>query len=134
LVAALALALPLSIAGCSSSDDSKSSAPTTRAPEEITVDAAKVTAGLTAMQTLFADAASAVGTGAAAASTFPDKLENEWKQIEGTIKKNEPDVYVDVEDSMSAMDDAIKNKKAGDATAAATKFSAAADAYLAKHP
>ena len=133
-VAVLALALPLSIVSCSSGGDSNDSSPTTLAPEQVTVTDAKVTTGLTAMKTLFSDASSAVTSGAATASTFPDQLETQWKQIEGTVKKNEPNVYLDVEDSMSAMSDAIKNKKADAASAASTKFSDAVDTYLAKHP
>jgi hypothetical protein len=132
--AVLVLAVPTAVASCSSDDDSTTSAPTTLAPEEITVPDARVTAGLTAMKTLFADAATAVGSKAASASTFPDRLENEWKQIEGTVKKNEPDVYIDAEDALSAMDKAIGDGDGKAAATASTDFNTVAEKYLAQHP
>jgi hypothetical protein len=132
--AVLVLAVPTAVASCSSGDDSTSSAPTTLAPEEITVPDARVTAGLTAMKTLFADAATAVGSKAASASAFPGRLENEWKQIEGTVKKNEPDVYIDAEDALSAIDKAIGNGDGKAAAAAAADFTTVAEKYLAQHP
>lgn len=120
-------------AGCSSSSASSGTSKTTKAPEEIVVSDAKVTAGLGAMKTLFTDAADALD-GQASASEFPDKIEHEWSQIEGTVKKNDPDAYLRVEDARSAVDNAIKDKKAAAASTAAQDFSTAADKYLAQYP
>jgi len=133
-ISALALVVPLTAASCSGDDASNSSSPTTLAAEQITVPDAQVTTGLTAMKTLFDDAATAVTSDAASASTFPDQLENQWKQIEGTVKKNAPRVYIDAEDALSAMDKAIEDKKGGAATAASAKFAGVADTYLGQHP
>lgn len=131
--ALLALAVPFAFAACSDGD-SGDSASTTRAPEQITVADSKVTTGLAGMKMLFSDAADAVRTKSGSPSIFPDQIENQWKQIEGTVKKNEPKVYLDVEDSMSAMNTAIEDAQADAAAAASAKFTAAVDAYLAKHP
>jgi hypothetical protein len=133
----LALILPTFVVGaaivsaCSSSSTSSGTSPTSKAPEQIIVSNAKVTAGLGAMKVLFAQAAAAPGTHSRA-SDLPAKLENQWKQIEGTVKKNDPDAYLRVEEALAAIDAAVKDNAGG--STAARNFSAAADGYLAKFP
>jgi hypothetical protein len=124
-------------AACSSSDDSSSSKgsddTTAKAPEDVFADDATVTAGIGAMRELFAQAAAAVDSGADA-SSFPDSIEGRWSKIEGTFKKNEPKLYLQVEDAMSTLDQAIEAKDGAKAQDAADSFSSAADSYLASHP
>ena len=45
-----------------------------------------------------------------------------------------PEVYIDAEDALSAIDKAITDHDGKSAATAATDFSAVAEAYLAKHP
>ncbi len=53
-----------------------------------------------------------------------------WQPIEGTVKKNEPDIYLDIEDSFQRMESGdLANAKKG-----AAAMATAVDAYLAKHP
>ena len=53
-----------------------------------------------------------------------------WQPIEGTVKKNEPDIYLDIEDSFQRMESGdLANAKKG-----AAAMPTAVDAYLAKHP
>ena len=57
-------------------------------------------------------------------------LEEVWEPIEGTVKKNEPDLYLDIEDSFQRMESGdLDNAKRG-----AQAMRQAVDAYLAKHP
>jgi len=112
-------------------DDSNSAATTTTAAENVIVPDATVTKGLAATQLLLADIQSGKETdkNAAVAKAFDG-----WYAYEGTIKKNEVGMYLDFEDSLAAFQKAIKASNAADAMAAATKFAATAQTYLAKHP
>ena len=97
-------------------------------PESHIAPDAEVTAGLAALKTVGDKVAGAPG--GAAAKVASKGLEPVWQPIEGTVKKNEPDIYLDIEDSFQRMEsgDAANAKKGAAAMAAAV------DAYLAKHP
>src|SRR4029077_16151107 len=72
-----------------------------------------------------ADASDAETSKAAA-----EGLETVWKPIEGTVKRNEPDLYLDVEDSFERLSSGdLANAKQGE-----QDLTKAVDAYLAKHP
>ena len=107
---------------------SSSSGEDERSPESHIAPDAEVTAGLAALKTVGDKVAAAPG--GAAAKVASKGLEPVWQPIEGTIKKNEPDIYLDIEDSFQRMEsgDAANAKKGAAAMAAAV------DAYLAKHP
>ena len=120
--------------GCSSGSSSDSSSkPKEPAPESVLAPDAEVTAGLANLKTIFATAASA---SAAKSSTtaYPDLLEDQWSKIEGTVKKNEPLLYTEIEDALSQIDNTMKDGKGSVAQDASTSFATTADAYLAKHP
>jgi len=108
-------------ASSGSSDDEGS-------PESHIAPDAEVTAGLAALKTVGDKVASAPG---GAASKLASKgLEPVWQPIEGTVKKNEPDLYLDIEDSFQRMESGdLANAKKG-----ARSMAGAVDAYLAKHP
>ena len=97
-------------------------------PESHIAPDAEVTAGLAALKTVGDKVAGAPG--GAAAKLASKGLEPVWQPIEGTVKKNEPDIYLDIEDSFQRMEsgDAANAKKGAAAMATAV------DAYLAKHP
>jgi hypothetical protein len=59
-----------------------------------------------------------------------DAVEKVWQPIEGTVKRSEPDLYLDVEDSFEL----LANGDAADAKRGAQRLGRAVDAYLAKHP
>jgi len=108
-------------ASSGSSDDEGS-------PESHIAPDAEVTAGLAALKTVGDKVASTPG---GAASKLASKgLEPVWQPIEGTVKKNEPDLYLDIEDSFQRMESGdLANAKKG-----AQSMATAVDAYLAKHP
>ena len=97
-------------------------------PESHIAPDAEVTAGLAALKTVGDKVASAPG---GAASKLASKgLEPMWQPIEGTVKKNEPDLYLDIEDSFQRMESGnLDNAKQG-----AQAMQEAVDSYLAKHP
>jgi hypothetical protein len=114
-----------------SSSAATSDAATTQAsagPEDTIAPDAAVGAGLVKLKGVaekVADASDADTSKAAA-----EGLETVWKPIEGTVKKNEPDLYLDVEDSFERLSSGdLDNAKKGEAG-----LVKAVDAYLAKHP
>lgn len=109
--------------GSSSGADAEAGSP----ESHIAPDAA-VTAGLGALKAVGDKVASAPsGTTAKVAAKG---LEPVWQPIEGTVKKNEPDLYLDIEDSFQRMESGdLANAKQG-----ARSMATAVDAYLAKHP
>jgi hypothetical protein len=141
LIAAVALVA----AGCGGSDSSTgsgsapaastvaagaSSGADANATRSATSSAADVSAGLQQMVTVAADAAAKSATDGAAGKTAAGGLEQHWAPIEDTVKANDPDTYVEIEDSMEQL-------QSGDATKAtdgAARLAAAVTAYLAAHP
>lgn len=125
-------------AGCGSDDDGDADAPaaaTTAAAEEGAASgaessAADVSAGLQQMVTVAADTATKTATDAAAGQEAAEGLEAAWAPIEDTVKANDPDTYVEIEDSMEQL-------QSGDVAKAAdgsTRLAAAVAAYLVKFP
>jgi hypothetical protein len=97
-------------------------------PESHIAPDAEVTAGLGRLKGV-GDAVAATGSGAASKAAA-EGLEPVWQPIEGTVKKNEPDLYLDIEDSFQRMESGdLDNAKKG-----AAAMQTAVDAYLSKHP
>ena len=102
---------------------------TTAAPEDRIAPDAEVGAGLAKLKRVAAKVAAAAD-GAQAKDAAGESLERVWQPIEGTVKRNEPDLYLDVEDSFQRLQSGdLANAKKG-----AQALSTAIDAYLAKHP
>jgi hypothetical protein len=94
-------------------------------PESRIAPDAQVTAGLKRLQGVAATVAAAGG-----GSEARDAVEEVWEPIEGTVKKNEPDLYLEVEDSFEL----LSSGDAGEAKQGRQRLDQAVDAYLAKHP
>ena len=143
LIAAVALVA----AGCGGSDDSSgdtaapaaSAAASTGAAagtEASTAaaaggsSAAAVAAGLQQMVATAADVATKTATDPEAGKTAAEGLEPSWAPIEDTVKANDPDTYVDIEDAMAQ----LESGDAAKAVDGSTRIAAAITAYLAAHP
>lgn len=132
---ALGCASVVSVSLISCGDDDKASsnnggaaATTAVAPEEVLAPDAQVATGLESLKTV-AVAISKVPD-PAASKTASEGLEPVWKPVEGTVKKNEPDMYATIEEDLSLLEsgDAAKTKTGAD------ELGKTVDAYLAKHP
>jgi iron uptake system EfeUOB component EfeO/EfeM len=134
LVAAM-VAMTVALGACGGDDNdsgaSSSDAATTQAaasPEDTIAPDAVVGAGLVKLKGVaerVADASDGETSKEAA-----ERLETVWKPIEGTVKKNEPDLYLDVEDSFERLSSGdLDNAKQGE-----QDLTKAVNAYLAKHP
>jgi hypothetical protein len=112
-------------AGASATTNAASS---TAAPEDHIAPDAQVATGLVSLKAVGAKVAAAADGDAAKAAA--EGLESVWQPIEGTVKKNEPDLYLEVEDSFQRLESGnLANAKKG-----AQALNTAVDAYLAKHP
>jgi hypothetical protein len=136
-LAAALVALSAGLAACGGDDGSASggstaasSSATTQAasPEDTIAPDAAVGAGLVKLKGVANKIADSPGGDEAKAAA--EGLEPVWQPIEGTVKKNEPDLYLDIEDSFQRMESGdLANAKKG-----ARSMVTAVDAYLAKHP
>ena len=132
LAVSVALVCTSVLAGCSSDDDAKDTGPTTTAPEQRIASDAEVATGLAEMHTLVDDL-EAAGPDTQKAAAARDAMTPVWQSIEGTVKKNEPDIYVDIEDSMSLLSSSVEGDEEKGATGIAD-IRRSMDDYLGKHP
>lgn len=115
------------------SDNRKAAAPastgtTEAAPESRFASDAEVTTRLKAL----AGVAQGISQqqDEAASKKASEGLEPVWMKVEGTVKRNEPDIYATIEEDLSLLEsgDAAKTRTGAD------EMSKNVDAYLAKHP
>ena len=134
------------VAACGS--DSKSSSTTEAAASEGTASSdedaeseeghevvpdAEVTAGLAELETMGAAVVAAANAGNASTADV-DAMYDKWATFEGTIKQNEVDLYLTMEDSLAGLRAAAEKNDGPGATTSMKALSDAAAAYLAKHP
>lgn len=125
-----ACAVTVSLISCGDSDEKSGAATTTAtaAPEDVFAPDAQVAAGLKALVGVAAGVSHQAD--AAASKKASEGLEPEWAPVEGTVKRNEPDMYATIEEDLSLLESGVAAKtKAG-----AAEISDTVDAYLAKHP
>jgi outer membrane murein-binding lipoprotein Lpp len=116
-------------AGCS--DTAPPSSASAAVPEEERASAADVATGLAKIDTLARDIAAA-GT-ATRAQQLIDQIEPTWMRIEGTVKANDRDAYLALEDSFAQLAKAASGD-AATAVKGATTVAVTVAAYLAKYP
>src|SRR4051794_8445896 len=131
-LASVMVVASVGLGACGGDDGSSSAGATTTAvtaaPEDRIAPDAEVGAGLVRLKGVAAKVAGAAN--GAEAKRAAEGLEPVWQPIEGTVKKNEPDLYLDVEDSFQRLESGNRaNAKKG-----AEALDAAVDAYVAKHP
>jgi hypothetical protein len=135
-IAAFAVAGVVGLSACGSDDDSSATTAAESegsvAPEDIKVDPAVVTAGLTKMPATIASAIAAIGTPDAEAKV--DAIEEEWATFEGTVRETDPDIYLAIEDQLDPVQDQIKAGDTAAATATAATLAGLFTQYLTAHP
>lgn len=129
--ATLLLAVSLGVAACGSNPASDASDATEVAGEYEIVADSVVAQGLTSTSTTMTALAAAPETATADAVVA---VFQQWAGYEGTIKQNQPDSYIDLEDALGAFK---KSAESGDAVGmqtAITAFGDIATQYLAAYP
>ncbi|HXT43532.1 MAG TPA: hypothetical protein VN748_05370 [Pseudonocardiaceae bacterium] len=126
------------LAGCSGGGDTSvaPAAPTTTsaaAPQEQSANAAEVAAGLRKIDQLAKGIAESAGTDKARAASIDGQIEPTWKPIEDTVKANDQDTYLTMEDNFAVLEKAADEGDAAAATKGSAAISSAVQAYLAKY-
>ena len=113
LVAGAALSVFVSAcgddSGSSSSATTAASSDDTGEPEDVIVPDATVTAGLKQAITDMNTLADGVADGTATDDQF-EEVHKGWESFEGTVKQNDPEAYLALEDALAAMQKAIKRQ------------------------
>lgn len=121
--------------GCSDGDTSAESAsPGATASQAQRTSAAAVAVGMRTLGRLANGIAASAGADNARAENLASQLEPAWRPIEGTVKQNNPDAYLAMEESVTVLERAAQN---GDGTAArngARSVTTTVQEYLARYP
>jgi hypothetical protein len=133
-VAASLTCLVLVGAGCSSSSDDAEPTSTTKAPEDILVPNAAVTAGLNNLRTLVAQAKSEAAAKASTVGQTVDDSWSQWLKIEGRVKKNDTGAYLEFEDALSDMRVGAQEDDPAKVEKGATSVDGLITSYLADFP
>lgn len=130
---AIASVALLGMLGAACGDDADDGAgATTLSPEDIKVPLADVVAGLPALESGGADAATAAAAGDfQAAIDAYDALHELWEGIEGTLKDTDPDAYEAIETAQGLMRDGAENENAERVADGAADQAAAIQAFIA---
>ncbi|HET9116633.1 MAG TPA: hypothetical protein VFN75_00905 [Pseudonocardiaceae bacterium] len=125
------------LAGCSSGGDR---APAPAAPTSTAQDsggqpatAAGVATGLRKIDQLAKEIADSAGSDKARAASLDGEIEPTWKPIEDTVKQNDQNTYLAMEDSFAVLEKAADDGDAAAAAKGSAAISSAVQAYLAKY-
>jgi hypothetical protein len=77
--------------------------------------------------------AETAGTDKARAVTLDGQLEPIWKQIEDTVKHNDQDTYLAMEDNFAVLEKAADEGNAAEAAKGSAGVTSAVQPYLAKY-
>ncbi|MCU1361004.1 MAG: hypothetical protein JWN99_2293 [Ilumatobacteraceae bacterium] len=125
--------LALAACGSDSDSDSKSTEPAVTSPEDHLATDAEVTAGLGRMAATAATITATVAAGTKVEDA-QDQLEVDWQQVEGTVRANEPDLYLEFEEDLGAIDKAAADANAADTAKSIGDLATVTASYLSKHP
>jgi hypothetical protein len=124
------------LAACSSGGGT-SAAPTSAtsaaaAPEQ-PAPAADVAMGLRKIDQIAKQIAETAGTDKARAVSLDGQIEPIWKQIEDTVKQNDQDTYLAMEDNFAVLEKAADEGNAAEAAKGSAGVTSAVQPYLAKY-
>jgi hypothetical protein len=130
---AFVLAGAFALAACGGSDGGTST-PTTASPEDTIVPDAQVTSGLADVRTIAQGLPAALAADQAQARKDVDRMYTRWFSFEGTVRKNDQDLYLAMEDGLGGMKIGVQQDEPDRVTSGLADFQQAADAYLQAHP
>jgi hypothetical protein len=125
------------LVGCSSGGDTSvaptTSAPASQAPQAQPSSAADVATGLRKIDQLAKDIAASAGSDKTKATSLDSQIEPTWAAIEDTVKQNDQNTYLTMEDNFAVLEKAADDGDAAAATKGSAAISSAVQAYLAKY-
>jgi hypothetical protein len=89
--------------------------------------------GLRKIDQLAKDIAASAGTDKTKATSLDSQIEPTWKPIEDTVKANDQNTYLAMEDNFAVLEKAADDGDAAAATKGSAAISSAVQAYLAKY-
>jgi hypothetical protein len=95
---------------------------------------AEVTAGLTEVRRLAQQIKSTLATDQAEAERLSAQMYDAWFEFEGTVRKNDKDLYLQMEDGLAAVKAGAEQNRPDKVDKGLVDLNAGADQYLAKHP
>lgn len=123
------------LVGCSSGGEpSSTAAPAAAAPEALRTTPAAVAAGMRAIDQIGRAIAASAGTDKARAQSLADQIQPAWQPIEGTVKQNDQNAYLAMEDAFAVLEDSAKSGDATSAAKGADSVSATVRDYVARYP
>ena len=133
----LALVGIAGLVGCSSGGDTSvapaTSAPASQVQQAQPSSAADVATGLRKIDQLAKDTAASAGTDKTKATSLDSQIEPTWATIEDTVKQNDQNTYLTMEDNFAVLEKAADDGDAAAATKGSAAISSAVQAYLAKY-
>jgi hypothetical protein len=122
------------LAGCSSGGASAATSPTSAAAApERSATAAEVAANMSKIEQVAKQVAKSAGTNKAEAASLDAQIEPLWKPIEGTVRLNDQDTYLAMEDGFAVLEKAADEGNAAAAAEGAAGITSAVQPYLAKY-
>ena len=142
-LAAAALLGALSLAGCSSDTTTQTAAasstaagPGTTAADgsyEIVTDA-QVTAGLAEVRRIAAQIKTTLPANQTDATALSKDMYKTWFTFEGTVRKNDKDLYLQMEDGLAAIKAGVEQNRPDKVDRGIADLETGATAYLKAHP
>ena len=125
----------LGLAACSGGGTSAAptSATSAAAAPEQPASAADVATGLRKIDQIAKQIAETAGTDKARAASLDGQIEPIWKQIEDTVKQNDQDTYLAMEDNFAVLEKAADEGNAAEAAKGSAGVTSAVQPYLAKY-
>jgi len=111
-----------------------SGAPGTTAPEERVSTAAEVTAGLADVRQQAATIKTTLTTDQAGAEAQSRAMYDRWFEFEGTVRKNDKNLYLQMEDGLAAIKAGAEQNRADKVDKGLKDLEEGATAYLVKFP
>lgn len=131
-VAALCL-LATSVGACSSSDSSSETTVNANATYNVVPDA-EVTKGLGEVTAIMGTLQARRVADETDARAGLDEMYTKWFEFEGTVRKNEKDLYLQMEDGLVSVKIGVQENRIPKIVTGVADFETARAAYLAKHP
>ena len=121
------------LAACSSDGATSAGDTSAAAAPERPATATDVATGLRKIDQIAKQIAETAGTDKARAISLDGQLEPIWKQIEDTVKHNDQDTYLAMEDNFAVLEKAADEGNAAEAAKGSAGVTSAVQPYLVKY-
>ena len=123
----------LFVSSCSSSDTSSETTVSANATYKIVTDK-EVTIGLGQVAAIMGTLQARREADETDARAGLEEMYNKWFEFEGTVRKNDKDLYLQMEDGLVSVKIGVQENRIPKITTGVAEFEAARAAYIGKHP